>query len=105
MNHTFGLIRYNDLLFRLIISVLAAHGIVSFGEPQSLWELLLMPVYYVSVLVSFLIAFVLISVVRLLTLRLDRYLDWMESPFRRAVLQLSLGVLFPAILAFLLAAL
>lgn len=95
---------YKDLYFRLILSLAAAHILVAFGEKHSLSELLLMPEYYISVLGSFLIAFILVSTVRWLNIKLDQRVDWMEQPLHRTGLQILLVVMVPGILAFLLAA-
>lgn len=96
---------YKDLYFRLIISLLAAHFIVVFGEKQSWAELLLYPNYYISVAGSFIIAFLVVSLVRWLTSRLDRKYDWFQQPIQRAGLQILLVLVVPSIAAFFLAAL
>jgi len=94
---------YRDLPFRIIIALLAAHIIVSFGEKESFFQLLLMPDYYRSLALSFVIAFILVCIVHAVTVGLDRRFDWRLVPVARAGLQLSLALLLPAILAFLLA--
>lgn len=94
---------YKDLPFRIIIALLAAHIIVSFGEKESLFQLLLMPDYYRSLGFSFVIAFILVCIVHATTVSLDRRFDWRSVPVVRAGLQFSLALLLPAILAFLLA--
>jgi Ca2+/Na+ antiporter len=96
---------YRDFYFRLVLSLGAAHAIVVFGEQRSLSQLLLMPEYYISVLGSFLIAFILVSMVRWLTIRLDRNYDWMGKPLQRTALQILLVVVAPGLAAFLLATL
>jgi len=96
---------YNDLYFRLIISLLAAHFIVVFGEKPSWAELLLNPNYYISVAGSFIIAFIVVTFVRWLTSRLDRKYDWIQQPIQRAGLQILLVLVVPSIAAFFLATL
>ena len=95
---------YHDLYFRIIVALLAAHLIITFGEKESLFELLVMPAYYWSLAPSFAIAFLLVSFVNLVTIRLDRRYDWKQRAVLRAGLQLCFGLLLPALLAFLLAA-
>ncbi|MEC3880218.1 LytR/AlgR family response regulator transcription factor [Parapedobacter sp. 10938] len=99
------LFRYRDIYFRLIISLLVAHFIVTFGEAYSLSELLLMRAYYLSLPGSFIIAFILISLVRWITMRLDKRYDWMEKPLLRTALQLLFAIVAVSVVAFLLAAL
>lgn len=96
-------IKYNDLLFRVIISLIAAHIIVAFGATQSFFQFLINWKYYRSLLPSALIAFLLISEVYWATVKLDKRFDWKENTIVRAGLQLLLGLGVPSISAFLLA--
>ncbi|HVX00980.1 MAG TPA: LytTR family DNA-binding domain-containing protein [Candidatus Babeliaceae bacterium] len=96
-------IKYNDLLFRIIISLVAAHIIVAFGATQSFFHLLINWKYYRSLLPSVVIAFLLISEVYLATVKLDKRFDWRDSTAARIGLQLLFGLTVPAITAFLLA--
>ncbi|MBS1529306.1 MAG: LytTR family transcriptional regulator DNA-binding domain-containing protein [Bacteroidetes bacterium] len=61
--------------------------------------------YYRSLLYSAVIAFMLVSIVYLVTIKLDRRYDWNKHPAKRVGLQLALALVLPAILAFLLATL
>lgn len=83
---------YKDLPFRIIIALLAAHIIVSFGEKESVFQLLLMPDYYRSLAFSFVIAFILVWIVHTITVSLDRRFDWRSVPVARAGLQFSLAL-------------
>lgn len=94
---------YHDFYFRVIIALLAAHLIIAFGEKETFFQLLVMPAYYWSLLPSFIIAFLLVNFVNLVTVRLDKRHDWIQEPVIRAALQLTLALLLPAVLAFLLA--
>ncbi|MBE9598677.1 LytTR family DNA-binding domain-containing protein [Pedobacter sp. MC2016-24] len=96
-------VRYNDLWFRIIVPVLVAHFIVMYGEEISLFEAVLTQIYYVAMTGSILIAFLLISFVRWVYLKLDRKFDWRAKPLERAALQVLLGWVAPGLLAFLLA--
>ncbi|GAB3910418.1 LytR/AlgR family response regulator transcription factor [Mucilaginibacter boryungensis] len=95
--------RYHDLYFRIILSVVAAHFIVVFGEKDSIFQLLLTWDYYRSVLLSAVIAFILISIVHLITVRLDIHYDWNAHTVKRIALQFLLGVMLPGVVAFVLA--
>jgi len=95
--------RYHDLWFRLVVALFAAHFVVVFGEKESTFQLMLTWDYYRSVLFSFVIAFLLVSLAYLVTCRLDRYYDWKQLTIQRIGLQLLLGLILPAVTAFLLA--
>ncbi len=94
---------YHDLWLRIIGALIASHLIVSFGEKENLFQLLLMWDYWRSLLISFAIAFLLVSLVYLITVRLDRRYDWKSQSVSRAFLQITLGLLLPALCAFFLA--
>lgn len=102
-NNTAGTVRYRNLAFRLIAAFMATHFIVAYGEPDSFFELIINPDYYLALLPSYGIALILVTVVHRITVRLDRSHDWLSHPLQRATLQLTLALLLPAILAFILA--
>ena len=95
---------YNDLYFRIAISLLAAHFIVAFGIDRTIWELLLMTAYYRSLAGSFIIAFLLVSAVYKATVKLDRHWPWGKNNLVRTIYQAAFGVVLPSALAFILAA-
>lgn len=94
---------YNDLYLRIIISLIAAHIIVTFGAKESFFQLLISWFYYRSLLLSFIIAFFLISEVYYVTIKLDKQFDWIGETAKRIGLQLCFGLGLPSITAFLLA--
>jgi hypothetical protein len=96
-------IGYHDLYFRIIVALLAAHIIVSFGAKESFFVLLISWYYYRSLLLSFVIAFLLVSEVYLVTIKLDKNYNWKERTVQRIGLQLLIGLLLPSVTAFLLA--
>lgn len=98
-----GTSRYHDLYFRIILSFVAAHFIVVFGEKDSIFQLFLSWDYYRSVLLSAVIAFVLISIVHIATVKLDKTFDWNSHTVKRIGMQFLLGLALPAIVAFILA--
>lgn len=97
-------VSYRDLPVRIIVSLVAAHFIVSFGIDKSFFEFLLLADYYKSVAGSFAIAFALFTLVRTVTLQLDRRFSWLEKSLQRALMQVLFGLVFIAVAAFLLAA-
>lgn len=95
--------RYHDLYFRIILSIVAAHFIVVFGEKDSIFQLLLSWDYYRSVLLSAVIAFILVTIVHLVTVKLDKHHDWNTYTVKRIALQFLFGLALPGIVAFVLA--
>lgn len=95
--------RYHDLYFRIILSFIAAHFIVVFGEKDSVFQLLLSWDYYRSVMLSAAIAFILVSMVHFATVKLDTVFDWNSHTIKRIGMQLLMGFALPAIAAFILA--
>ncbi len=59
--------------------------------------------YYRSLFYSFVIAFILVNIVYLVTIRLDKKIDWKQHTIQRVGLQILAGIIFPAFLAFILA--
>lgn len=96
-------VRYHDLLFRIILSLVAAHLVVAFGEKDTFFQLLVLWDYWRSLCFSFIIAFVLVSIVYLCTCWLDFRFHWTTKTLARAGLQTVLGLVLPAVIAFLLA--
>jgi len=96
-------VRYNDIYFRLIAALIAAHCIVAFGVEETLFQMLLDRDYYISLLGSFVIASILINMVYFATTKLDKHYDWSERPVERVGLQVLCGWMFPGLFAFLLA--
>lgn len=93
-------IRYNNLAFRIVGSLVVSIFITLFGTGSSLFVALKYPSFYLVVGLSFLVALLLTYCVHYVTIRLDKHFDWQRRPYRRAGLQLSLGVLMPVILAY-----
>lgn len=93
-------IRYNNLAFRIVGSLVVSIFITLFGTGSSLFIALKYPSFYLVVGLSFLVALLLTYCVHYVTIRLDNNFDWQRKPYRRAGLQLSLGVLLPVVLAY-----
>lgn len=92
---------YKDFWLRLFVSVVAGHLIVSHGF--GFFKVVLLPNYFISLLGSSIIAFILFTVVNLISVQLDRHLAWRRRPKTRWLLQGTLGILLVVVLAYLLA--
>ena len=106
MEHTITLdhkVDYKDLYLRLAACLAASHIIVIYGEPKSVFEIMLLPEYYIALLGSTLIAFVLFSIVRFITIKLDRTFSWKERTAERIGMQSFFGLIVPSFCAFFLA--
>jgi DNA-binding LytR/AlgR family response regulator len=97
-------VAYKDLYARLLITLFGAHYIVSFGEPESFFELLFIWDYIRSLLYSWAIAFIIVSLIRWITWKLDRKYEWQQKPVVRLLLQFLFGIITLSLIAFLLAA-
>jgi hypothetical protein len=97
-------LQYKDFYLRLVACLIASHIIVVYGETESVFEMLLTKDYYYAVGYSFVIAFILFTIVRQTFIWLDKKFDWMEQPVVRLGLQVFFGLIIPGFLAFMLAA-
>lgn len=98
-----SVVRYKDLYFRLIACLIGSHIILVYGETMSTFKILLYPGYYLSLLGSFIIAFILFSTIRQVFIKLDRNFDWQQRFAERLGLQIFFGLILPGFAAFLLA--
>lgn len=85
-------VHYRDFWVRLALSLVVAHWLVSFGEPETIFELLLMGDYWRSLVGSWLIAFGLIMLIRWICLKLDQWLDWQRGMAARGIVQAVIGI-------------
>jgi len=98
-------VTYPDPYLRLAACLVASHLLVVYGESRTVFEMMLMPEYYIAVTGSTIIAFVLFSIVRFVTIRLDSNFPWRTRTAERIGMQVFFGLVLPSISAFLLAAL
>lgn len=98
-------VHYREPWIRAALSIVGGHWVVSFGEPESIFELFLMRDYWRSLFGSAIIAFALLTLVRGICLKLDRWLDWQEHPVARPFAQVGAGIGLLCLVAYLLAAL
>ena len=96
-------IKYNDLYFRLIACIIGAHILVAYGETLTIFQMLLMPYYYYALIPSFLIAFILFNIIRIINIQLDKKFDWAELTIHRVATQVFFAFIIPSLFAFLLA--
>lgn len=95
---------YNDILIRIIFSLFAAHFIIVYGDPEDITTIIRHFDYYNALVASFIIAFLVLYYLWLITRYLDKKLDWFQNTKGRILAQLFLGVFPPALIAAGLAA-
>src|SRR5690606_37693908 len=98
-------VNYNDFYLRIAMSIAASQILLMYNEQVTFFNLLLQPGYYLSLLGSFLIAFLLVNYIYIVTIGLDKNFDWKNHTTKRLGWQVLLGFAIPALGAFLLAAL
>jgi hypothetical protein len=95
-------VNYKDTWLKIPGSFIIAHFIEMIGQSESVWELLLQTSYYVEVGSGFLIAFIVWECVGRATKWLDKKYDWVSWPFKRALFQVGMAVVLPALVTYLL---
>lgn len=93
-----------EKLLRYVLAVLAAHYIVVNGTTQSFIDLLLIRGYYVEMGFSIAVAFILVTWVNYVNVRLDRRYGWEKNIAERITWQVLLGFMVPALVEFFLVA-
>lgn len=94
---------YKDVWIRLLLSLIAAHFIVTIGEQEDISQIISYFNYYNALIASFIIAFLLLYIIWLFTRYLDTKLDWQQKTVQRIVAQIGLGIVMPSLCAVLLA--
>ncbi|MDQ8005256.1 MAG: hypothetical protein REI64_10685 [Pedobacter sp.] len=92
---------YNDLYIRMLMSLLAAHYILTHTSKYGFFEIVLVNGYLYSLAISFFIAFLLFQLVYALTTQLDKRYPYLSNWKIRLVLQVLIGIGVVAIIAFL----
>lgn len=93
---------YRDLWIRIGGAVLAAHYIDSLGRPETIFQQLTSPSYYIDLFFGSLIAFSLWTLLRAFIIQLDKRFSWFAFPTLRLILQFCLCLVVPVVLCFLL---
>lgn len=88
-------IRYEDTMHRLIASGLAAIAICSYGKSGSLIEQLSVHPFIVVFGFFYAASWFIITLIRFVTIRLDREYRWDQHLLSRLLLQFIAGVVFP----------
>lgn len=96
-------VSYSDLYFRIVACLVGSHILLIYGETQSVFQILLLPGYYYSLIGSFLIAMILFALIRWVVKKLDTRFDWKKRTLERTGMQVVTGLILPCFLAFLLA--
>lgn len=94
---------YRDFPFRLLLSLFAAHFILSHTTAYGFFEVILVNGYLFSLISSFIIALALIQMVYWVTTLLDKSFPYTENWRLRCVLQIFIGIVGVALLAFMFA--
>ncbi|RKE47155.1 LytTR family DNA-binding domain-containing protein [Sphingobacterium detergens] len=95
---------YNDIFIRIIFSLFAAHFIIVYGDSADISTIIRHFNYYNALVASFIIAFLVLYYLWLITRYLDKKLDWFQKTKSRILAQLLLGFFPPALIAAGLAA-
>lgn len=99
------IISYNDLSIRFVFSIIAAHIMSSYNEPDGFFEVILTASYLRGFIASFVISFLIINLIYLITIKLNKTYRWHQQTLARFIWQVVLAFSAPAILVFLLVAL
>ncbi|WP_433863889.1 LytR/AlgR family response regulator transcription factor [Sphingobacterium thalpophilum] len=94
---------YNDVFKRVILALVGAHFIVVYGDHEDIGKIIRHFDYYNAMVASFVIAFLVLYYIWLITRYLDARLDWFQDTNKRIAAQLALGLAPPAAIAVLLA--
>lgn len=94
---------YNDVFKRVILSLIGAHFIVVYGDHEDIGKIIRHFDYYNAMIASFIIAFLVLYYIWMITRYLDARLDWFQNTNKRIAAQLALGLVPPAAIAVMLA--
>ncbi|MET3876464.1 LytTR family transcriptional regulator DNA-binding domain-containing protein [Chitinophaga sp. OAE865] len=97
--------QYHDGWIRFAISLIGAHIVTEYGGVEPWYKRIFTGEYYREFGATLLITLLITYLVFKVTVLLDRRFDWNEKTLVRFMLQLLLGLVLPAAITFLLAAL
>ncbi|WP_293301735.1 LytTR family transcriptional regulator DNA-binding domain-containing protein [Pedobacter sp. UBA4863] len=92
-----------DIVLICVFSLIAGHYLVVYQEPERFWVLMRFTYYWPAMLGSSVIAFLIILAIRLISFYFDLKVSWISDFNKRLFLQLALGTVLMAVLAFVLA--
>ncbi|MCU0358444.1 MAG: LytTR family transcriptional regulator [Cyclobacteriaceae bacterium] len=93
---------YPDLWLRLTGSLVFSHLVETLGREASLAEQWVSSAYWIALFSGSLIAFLVWTLIAVITTRLDKHYDWLVQPVQRLGLQIMMGVIIPGVLLLLL---
>ena len=91
---------YKDFWPKIIGCIIISAMIDSLGRAGSILDRINTKHFFIDLMGGFFIALLLWELVRFVTLRLDKRLDWYIHPIQRIAFQLFFGVIIPAFLSF-----
>lgn len=94
---------YPNFYARLIVCLIIAHFIVSFGEKPNFFELLRLRYYYPALAGSFIITIVLSEFIYLMHYHFDQYYSWRKEIKVRIIIQVICCFVFSGFFAVVLA--
>lgn len=94
-------VKYNDHSVRIVLALVAANIILLYNDAQNFFEAILSISYIRSFIILSIISYLVISLVYMLTVKLDRLYDWHSNTLMRFLWQVVLGLLVPAILFYI----
>lgn len=96
------IINYKDKAFRFIACLFGTHFIMLLGEDISTFEAFTIKSYYPVLAINYAIALILAWIVRRITMKLDRHVNWEANIWWRFLLQFFFGVVCVSVVSFLL---
>lgn len=96
---------YPPIYWRLLFYLFAAHYIVSYGEPESVFELLKLPFYYLALIGSLIITLIIGEYILAVTKYLDRLYLRLSFLVKRIYNQALWGIISTVLLAVIMASL
>ena len=91
-------IHYQNRWLRIFFALAASLFILFHGRWYAFFTLIQLRAFYIALIVSFIIAFLLVYAVHRITCWLDTRYDWRERLFERILLQSCLGIVGPALI-------
>lgn len=95
-------ITFNNRMVKILISVVASIYIVFHGREIRLLESLQKPLLYIAITVSFIIVYLMVSIIDYANRWLDKRYDWREETIKRSVSQLVIGISLPLMVDFVI---
>lgn len=95
-------ITFNNRMFKILISVVASIYITFHGREIRVLESLQKPLLYIAITVSFVITYIMVSIIDYTNRWLDKRYDWREETLKRSLAQLVMGISLPLMVDFVI---